>query len=206
MKKKLAFILAIALILALFVGCGETGTTTTTETAEPTAAASSEPTPEPTPEPTEENSPYNFAIGQYEKNEKGYPTAPYEYELPLTTTDEVLSFWTYTYSPQRIPEEGYGFMPQALQREELTGVNIEYVLAPTETLKEQYGILLAADDLCDITCGAVALSSDTPEKNLEDGWWVNLYDYMDYCPNYIYQATFDRQTTRCFMAFSTGRT
>lgn len=190
MKRKLTLALAVVLIVALFAGCGGGGGGKPTNapdngTAEPTQNAG-----ESTP-PEDDDSPYNFAAGKFAKNEKGWATEPYEYELPLSTTDEVLEFWTVVWTPMYMPEDGYQAMPQVLEHRELTGVNIEYVIAPSETIREQYSILQAADDFCDIMCGAVAYSSETPEKNIEDEWWVNLYDYMDYMPNYIYQATFD---------------
>ena len=47
----------------------------------------------PAPAPTEEPSPYNFAAGKYAVNEKGIPLEKYEYELPLTTTDEKFTYW-----------------------------------------------------------------------------------------------------------------
>ena len=162
----------------------------TTKAPDDDTVVPTEPSGETAP-PEEDDSPYNFAVGKFEKNEKGWATEPYDYELPLCTTNEVLEFWTVVWTPMYIPEEGYQAMPQAIEHRELTGVNVEYVIAPTETVRETYSILQASDDLCDIMCGATAYTSETPEKNIEDGWWVNLYDYMDYMPNYIYQATFD---------------
>lgn len=188
MKKKLTLALAIILVIAMFAGCGGGGTETTKPPDDPVAPteASGETMP-----PEDDDSPYNFAVGKFDKNEKGWATEPYDYELPLCTTDEVLEFWTVVWTPMYIPEEGYQAMPQVLEHRELTGVNVEYVIAQSETIQETYSILQASDDFCDIMCGATAYTSDTPEKNIQDEWWVNLYDYMDYMPNFIYQATFD---------------
>lgn len=187
MKKKLILLLSILFVLSLFAGCGGDNTAPSTVapvddqgTSEDAANA-----------PEEDDSPYNYAAGKFETNEKGFPVEPYEYELPLTTTGETLSFWTTVFTPQYLPEEGYGGLEYAIQLEEMTGVVVEYVIVPSESRKENYSIMQASDDLCDILSQAIFFSSDTYEKNLEDGWWVNIYDYKDYCPNYIYQATFD---------------
>lgn len=180
MKKKLILLIAAALVLSLFAGCRtdgpEPGTT-------PTGGGG-------VTEPPEEEM-YNFANGKYQVNEQGFPTAPYDYELPISTTDEVLSFWTVVWSPQHLPEEGYGSMDFPEGERELTGVNIEYVVVPFESRAENYSILLNSDDLCDIMTQATAYHPGTYEDAIEDGFWVNLYDYIEYMPNYIYQATFD---------------
>jgi putative aldouronate transport system substrate-binding protein len=188
MKKRLALVLAILLVFALFAGCNTKEETGGTSTPAPATNNTGEETPAPE---TEEPSPYNFAAGNYDVDARGFPTAPYEYELPLSTTDEVLSFWTTTWSPALIPEDGMGAMPMCVEQNELTGVNIDYIVNSSETMREQYAVLAAADDLCDITIGGTYYSSETIDKNIEDGMFVNLYEYIEYMPNYIYQATFD---------------
>lgn len=188
MKKKLVFLLLVLFVLSFFAGCGGSGD----KKAPPTETAGEKPGPaENVPEEETEDSPYNFAIGKFKTNEKGFPVEPYEYELPLCTTDEVLSFWTTVWTPQYLPEEGYGGLEYTLQLQEMTGINVEYVVVPSESRSENYSIMQASDDMCDILSQAIFFSRDTYTKNLEDGWWVNIYDYKDYCPNYIYQATFD---------------
>jgi putative aldouronate transport system substrate-binding protein len=176
--------LAILLIIVLFAGCGGDGGSVSKPTAAPTESGQN-------PTPTQESSPYNFAAGDYEVNSYGYPTMPYEYELPLSTTDESISFWTVVWTPQNVPEEGFGEMPQAVEQRELTGVNVDYIIVAAANRAENFSVLQASDDFADIMCGATAFTSDTPEKNIEDGYWVNLFDYKEYMPNYMYQSTFD---------------
>ena len=108
MKKKLAFILALVFVLALFAGCGGKNTGNTgNNAAKPTASGNDTAKPTDQPDtPTEEPSPYNFAIGKYEVNEAGFPTEKYVYELPLSTTGESFTKWTTCYTPQFIPEGG----------------------------------------------------------------------------------------------------
>ena len=111
MKKKLALILAMLLIVTLFAACGGGGKTTTT--APPTGQTGDDIGGDEIPDETEKpDSPYNFAVGNYEVDERGFPTGSYEYTLPLSTVeDEVFTYWMTCYTPQFIPEEGFGEMP-----------------------------------------------------------------------------------------------
>lgn len=115
MGKKLILILAFFMVFALFSGCNDKDNVTTTPTnTEGTAVESAQPTS--TPEP---DTPYNFAVGNFEVDTNGLPTGNYEYELPISTTDEVLTFWTTCYTPQWLPPDTQlGEMPGAVQFEE----------------------------------------------------------------------------------------
>jgi hypothetical protein len=95
MKNKLILILAVILIISMFSGCKK-GAVTPTPTPTGTAAS---------PSATPGN--YNYAVGKYDKNEQGWPKSKYEYELPLSKTDEKFSLWTVSYTPQYLPEDGY---------------------------------------------------------------------------------------------------
>ncbi|NLO48427.1 MAG: hypothetical protein GX111_08940 [Clostridiales bacterium] len=192
MKKGLALVLAIALVFALFAGCNSKEKPDVA-TDPPTSGtdAPSQGTQAPQPTETEEPSPYNFAAGKYDVDERGFPTAPYEYELPLSTTDEVFTFWTTCWHMELVPEDGFGYLPNRMQEQELTGVNIEYEVVTQDVIMDQFAVRYAADDLCDITIGGTFYSTATIDENIEEGFYVNLYDYMEYMPNYIYQVTFD---------------
>ena len=187
MKKISALLLALAMILALFAGCGG-GTQSTTPPPSETGGAT-DPGTEPTAAPTQDpDSPYNYAIGTFEWDENGLPAEPYEYELPLTTTDEVLTFWTTCYTPNVIPEEGYGSLPYQAGIRERTGVNIEYEIVSFTAMSEQFSVRLAADDLPDMMASASLYYPDTIPEMVDDeyGHFVNLYDYRDYMPAYLY--------------------
>lgn len=187
MKKKLALVLAVVLVFALFAGCNSKNEPSTNTQAPGTNA----PADQTAAQPTEEPSPYNFAVGKYEVDERGFPTAPYEYELPLSTTDEVFTFWTTCWHMELVPEDGFASMPNRKQQQELTGVNIEYEVVTSDVLFDQFAVRYAADDLCDIMIGGTYYSTATIDQNIEDGFYVNLYDYIEYMPNYIYQVTHD---------------
>lgn len=184
MKKPLALFLTVLLALAFFTGCGgnsdtdisPASTTPEQESSGPEASAA------------DDNSPYKFPIGKYDVDADGFPTAAYEYDLPLSTSDEVFTMWTVCWTPQYVPEDGYGSMQYPTYLAEQTGVNIEYSIVTSDNRQANFAVLLAADDLCDISSSAYSFYSGTVRSSIDDGWFVNLYDYKDYMPNYMYQA------------------
>lgn len=188
MKKTLAMLLAVLFIVTLFGGCA--GSTNNDAVNTPPASDGDKPTPDTGNEPTDDepDSPYNLAAGKYETDEAGFPVQSYEYELPLSTTDETFSLWTVCWTPQYIPESGYGSMPYPTYLSEQTGVNIEYVIVSSDNRQANFAVLMAADDLCDISATALSFYSGTVRSAIDDEWFVNLYDYKEYMPNYMYQT------------------
>jgi putative aldouronate transport system substrate-binding protein len=188
MKKKLALILAMLLIVTLFAACGGGGKTTTT--APPTGQTGDDIGGDEIPDETEKpDSPYNFAVGNYEVDERGFPTGSYEYTLPLSTVeDEVFTYWMTCYTPQFIPEEGFGEMPYQRHTREKTGVNIEYQVINSQAMMENFSVMINSDDLSDLISGFRFYWSGPPKSAIEDAYIVNLIDYRDYMPNYMYQA------------------
>jgi len=197
MKKTLALILAVAMLLVLFAACGDktpapgteaTATTAPEKTAAPTPKATA-PAEETSSPATEDPGPYNFAAGKYAVDADGFPIEQYEYELPLTTTDETFTFWTAVLTPQFLPEEGYGSMPYPKGFEEYTGVNIEYQIINFDALATSFQTMLAADDLSDMMAMATYYFPTQYGDPIEEGYFANIYDYKDFCPNYIWMAT-----------------
>ena len=166
MKKTLALILAVLMVVALFAGCGKDTTTPTTPgTDTPSSSAPSTGTEgTDTPDaPVEEDSPYNFAKGKFEYNADGYVDENYSYELPLSTTDEILTNWTTFWLPQYIPEGGMKELETLAYMEEITGVHIEYEVISSEQRSTNFSVLLASDDLRDIMDGATSSTPASPD-------------------------------------------
>ena len=183
MKKKLALMLALCFIVALFSGCGKDDDKKPDDTAKTTPSPSASATVEPTPD---DDSPYNFAKGKFEFNEDGYVSQAYDYELPLSTTDEVFTYWTTCWTPQYIPEGGLKELPTLAAIEDQTGVHIEYEAVSSDTRSTNFSVLLASDDLRDIMDQAMFFYTSSPRSAIEDGWFANFYDYREYMPNYLF--------------------
>ena len=202
MKKALCLVLAVLMVLALFAGCGGSGTTTPTAapnsgnnaTAAPAATQAPSSGGEATEAPVDEG-PYHYAAGKYAKNADGFPVEKYVYEQPITDNDDVLSKWSTCYTPQYIPEDGWGSIPVWQGVAEYTGVHIEYNIVDSANRSQNFSVLLASDDLDDICDqGGYFYSGGTIKSAIEDGYFVNLYPYRDYMPNYMWE-TYNRSLT-----------
>lgn len=196
MKRYLALVFALLFVLALFAGCGgnnNTANKTTNNNNTDKGAAATDNSGTASPEATDdEDSPYKFAAGKFPADANGIATAKYEYELPLTTTDETFTYWTTNFTPEYLPEEGYGATALPMEVEARTGVKVEYIVVASAARAENFSVLAASDELCDITCNANMFYSGNFRDAVEtDEFFINVFDYRQYMPNYMYEATRD---------------
>jgi len=197
MKKILALTLAVVFTLMLLASCADK---TPTPTAAPgnsdAPAATATPAPgktdaptTPTDEPTPE--------GPFPVDERGIATEPYNYPLPITTSDDVITYWWSTYSPQYLPtDKDYQDTELPMEVRNRTGINVEYVNVPTQSRVEDFGVRLASDDLCDIMSYATAYYPGNPSQMVEDGYFANILEHAEWMPNYLYQATYKDPTDK----------
>ncbi len=214
MKRKLAWILAALFLLALFTGCAgggggssgsnsgsassgsdSSGSSSGSSLTDGSSGSSGSTAGEPSSgaEPFSgggdaapaEDSPYHFAAGKYAVDAEGWPLEKYEYELPLSTTDEVFTTMTLSFTPQYLPEGGMGDMPMYVGMEELTGVHMEYNVIASASFVETLSVMEASDDMDDITAGFYAYHTGSSlSQAIEDELVINHYDWKDYAPNY----------------------
>ncbi|NLO49452.1 MAG: hypothetical protein GX111_14260 [Clostridiales bacterium] len=188
MRKKVALLLAIILLVAIFGACNKTGSDTGPSTSDPTGNGSTA-TIAPTDNVPEETGPYNLAAGKYEVDVNGVPTGNYAYDLPLSTTDEVFTEWTTPIIADEIPETGAEDMTYFKAAREMTGVNIEYLMISWADRATNFSVLLASDDLPDLITNGNLYYTGTLQQAVDDGFYANLYDYKEYMPNY-YRSIF----------------
>ena len=198
MKRKFALILAVLFVLALFAGCNGGGGGTTTPTAAPSTPAPGNTTPTEAPNqggndtpapPVEDDGPYKFAYGKFATDADGFATEAYEYDLPLSTTDEVFTNMTLSFTPQYLPEGGMGDLPMYSGMEELTGVHMEYNVIASASFVETLSVMEASDEMCDITAGFYAYHQGSSlSEAIDEEIIINHFDWKDYAPNYTYQA------------------
>ncbi|MDD6188505.1 MAG: hypothetical protein PUB32_02860 [Clostridiales bacterium] len=187
MKKSLALILALVLVVAMLAGCAPANKVDDNKPS-PTPGSvntSDSNTGDTDTEPVDEG-PYHMAYGKFEFNADGYVDEAFEYTLPLSTTDEVFTYWTTCWTPQHIPEGGLQELETLANIEELTGVHIEYEAVSAENRAQNFAVLLAADDLRDIMDQAIYFYTGSPRSIIDDGWVINFYDYREYMPNYLF--------------------
>lgn len=193
MKRVITLLLALMFIVALFAGCGgannnkgaDSGAKTNTG-SNTGANAGGNAAADAADEPAED-SPYRFAVGKYEVDENGWPINKYVYELPLCTTDEVLTNMTTNFTPQYLPEDNYKGVPTYSEAIKMTGVNVEYNIISTATFSDTLSVNEAAGSLDDIIAGFRAYhKGSTLSQAIEDELCVNLYEYRDYLPNYCW--------------------
>ncbi len=199
-KRILTAVLAALLLLSLFAGCGgntntgntntgktDTGSTDTGKTDSGSTDTGKTDTDTGSTE-ADDDSPYHLAAGNYEMNAEGFPTQKYVYDKPLCDTDEVFTKWTTCYTPQWLPEDGFNGIRTWMEMEEYTGVHIEYDVVASDSRSQQFGVLLASDDLDDIIDQGWYMYSGTYDDALEEGYFADLYPYREYMPNYMYET------------------
>ena len=198
MKKTLSLVLALLFVLALFAGCNNGSGTPATQAPGGATQAPATQAPAATDAPSEnqgeeppaeeDEGPYHLAAGKYEKDAEGWPLTKYEYTQPLCDNDYVLTNWTTCYTPQYIPEDGWENIPTWKQMREFTGVHMEYNIIDSSNRSENFSVLLASDELDDIMDQASSFyKQGTMKQGIEDGYFANYYDYIDYLPNYMWE-------------------
>lgn len=194
--KFLALLLALAMLAGIFAACGEqTKSTATPETSEKTATTETVAPQQPEPadvEPASEEEPVASAEepaveesvpGTHKTVAEAAPDIPME--LPLTTEEVTFEYFT-TLNPQIT-----GYMSDLSENlyyqtaAEMTGVNIDFVLASPDTQTENFQLMIAGGDYTDIIGSEGANYTGGVELAVQDDVYVNLLDYEEYAPHYF---------------------
>lgn len=181
-KRISAIVLAMAMLFALFAGCGttasnqETASAPTSEAAAPesTAESAAESAAEPAAEPAEEAPPAE------EPAEAAASVAyPLEEEVHISALGPI-------YSPRAADVvETWQETPYYQAASEATNIYLDYKCVPTEAYNDQFNIVLASGDLPDMFFQGLRQYAGSADQGVDDGLFVNIAEYTDYCPDYM---------------------
>lgn len=179
MKKSMALILVLVMLVGMLAACG---TSSDTPTDEPEA------TDTPTQAPATE--------GPAGKEPDG-PGDPRAVELPLVEDTVYFDLWMATMPG--LAESGItigdGYYFNAL--EELTNVGVEITEIPVFSAAEQFAIMFSSGNYPDMVEGGMQFYIGSPDSAIEDGIIYSFDDFIEeWMPNYWYWLNSDEKFTR----------
>jgi len=162
-KSLLIFLILLALVFSLAVGCSEN-----TENFEPSPSNNAEPSV--LPSPTEE--------AGLDKN--SYPIVTdgsITLEIWYPLTQEIAP-----YTNDLASGENYAWKAAV----EKTGINIKFIHPASATARENFQTMVISGDMPDILNNASGYYAGGVDKAIEDDVFLRLNDLEDFMPNYMY--------------------
>lgn len=185
MRKKLALLLALALILCLFGACGQGGSTA--ETSAPVESVSvpvEQAAPEPEePAPVEEASAEAPSSAEEVSEAKPVDIPPLAVTLPLDETATV-TIWDVFPPPLVGYMEGPWDCVANQLLEDATNIHLDYTSVSTETASELFNLMVASHVYCDLIYGVNDFYSPGPDAAIADEIIIDLSDMAATMPNY----------------------
>ncbi|MDD6023651.1 MAG: extracellular solute-binding protein [Oscillospiraceae bacterium] len=191
MKKYVAMLLALAMLLGLMAGCG--GSAAQTETSGSEAVSSAVEAEEPAdedneaPEDTAEvpEIPEEAASAEDAEEvvvEKGPFEAPAA-ELPLADGAKLTYFCELPGYMSMFNVNSYDDTDTFKYVEEATGVDVEFTIVNNESYQQNFQLMVASGDITDMVAGA-SQQYNSMAQMIEDGVALDLMEYQDYLPNF----------------------
>lgn len=186
LKQTLAMLLAMALMLAAFAGCGSTAASSA---AQPASEAPAENTEQAAPEAPETPA-APAADSAAEPASTPEDAAPAEEDIPdlqLPLTDgATLSYWQTKPggAVANMAPNGYFDYPHFQEAARLTGVTLDFIQSDFMVANEQFNLMIASQDYPDIFGNFNSLYSDGDDNGIEEEIILALEDYEDLFPHY----------------------
>lgn len=177
MKKTTALLLTSMMLISLLVGCGSGDTGISTSDLDSIESAASAETPSLAPTPPEISTP----VAEPDSIEEPTVEEPY---FPLEQTGS-LSIW-YPF-PSNIADyiQGYEEHPVFQAVQDATNVQMTFVSCSDYQTGEQFSLMCAAGDYCDIITNVDQNYTSGLAGAMEDGVIISLDDYLNCAPNYM---------------------
>lgn len=185
MKKTIAILLTICMLLGVMAACGDTASSTASvassaEAVEETTAAPETQTPEPPEEPVSAAEPEASA-----SEAEALEAQNFEISMPLSEEPVTLTFFM-RFNPQ--VQDWCQDMSDNLfynTLEEMSNVSVDFQLFHPMNFGEQFNLQLASQDYADIYCEAATNYPGGYDKGVEDEVFLDLTPYIEeYAPNY----------------------
>lgn len=183
LKKILAVLLAAALLLSCFAACGgDSGSSSTADnssSSQASAADSSSEESKADDESSESDAPSVPAsdVKNGEVNQQTYP---------LTTESVTLDYW-YPWAGSMTELADFNDSYFYKWYEELTGVHINFIVPASGSETDAFQLLFASDampDMLHISGNSSQAYRNGQDAAIEDGYFIDLAEYLDYAPNF----------------------
>lgn len=192
MKKIIAMLLALSMVLILAAGCGNTAASVASgQTGSNLEQETPQNAPDPATEPEETGSQAEPAETVSDKLPENYPM--------ISEEGMVMTAFQSTNPNLSDLVNDYGELPWWQEVAVRTGISFEWTMASWASAEEQFNLLIAANDMPNLSLTA-DYYDDGITSAVENEVFVNLKDYLDeYAPNYkavveredVYPATHD---------------
>lgn len=205
MKKQLSWLLTAALLLGALAGCGSNPSSSAPPEIQESSAEVQTAAPEAQPAP-EANAAPESAVSSAEPEEPEYTGSVlsaeacqamgydvrygmYDFEtyvqLPLTEEDVTLSYWfmmqPFMMGYNNVTEKDFTYFKEMEAR---TGVKLDLRAISMFSVAEQFSLMVTSGDYTDMIEGATAYYGGGGAKAIEDGFLVDMNDYLEDMPNY----------------------
>jgi putative aldouronate transport system substrate-binding protein len=186
-NKLLALLLAMTMLLTVLSGCGSSSASTASAAKSDAAEAASvsEEAPEEEPQEEPEEAPEEAQTSTVEVTEEDEAPQLFDYELPITTDSPEYVFLVGLNPGVSSYIEDFSENQAISEWMSRTGINISFLSVHPSTASENFNLLLAADDLPDITDNGLDYYNGSTASAIEDGIFADIMEYADSCPNYM---------------------
>jgi hypothetical protein len=189
MKRTITLLLSLVMVIALFAGCAGNTTTSAKPSSSATSAAPAVSGSAAPAQQLVENGKkpvYNVKYNQY-----GVASEMFNYKNSLPLTKDTSNKFTWWMPFTEANMSYYGItnvadLPAHKKLRELTGVNMEYVIVASTAMATAFATTLASDSLTDLMSQAAQYYPQSMLTGVNDGYFANVYDYLEYMPCYQY--------------------
>ena len=187
MKKYVAMLLALAMLLGLMAGCGGSAAKTESAASAPVASANEadEPVAENTEAPEAVEAPED-AASAVESEEAEAEKGPFEAaaaDLPLADGEKLTYFCELPGYMSMFNVNSYDDTDTFKYVEEVTGVDVEFTIVNNESYQQNFQLMVASGDITDMVAGA-SQQYNSMAQMIEDGVALDLMEYQEYLPNF----------------------